>query len=418
MITKKKLFAALLISAILLVPAKVTASTPTSHWGHSPSNTEAINIAVIRINFTDNLSSPGSATLIGDLLFNEPDIDKKRMSLAFFYQTASYGRVQVTGSVFPTITIVRTSRDCDDYKTWGRTAREALESQGTNLDEYTHMMYFWPPQGCYYAGIAELPGDEIGMNLWRRWWRTTDGQGDAMDTMIHELGHNLGAPHSGAIRCRAGGVSVAGITEKCRAPWAFGRFGGSDTWEYGDNLDVMGGNLYLPFHALPSSASRFMMGFLAEEEMPLIEAAGTYEIELNPLNEPNAAIKGYRIRRPNVEAYGLWGMSTHKTAPEICLDWRERGTLFDRFPSSISRGISIRLCDVTGTQQRGAHGNAVLVDATPGSRSGFRDWLDGPLRVGKSFIDEVSGIRIKLLSIQRDPINNALSRARLRIEIP
>lgn len=151
------MFAALLVCAILLVPARVTASTPTNHWVSSPSDPETINIAVIRINFTDNLSSPGSATLIGDLLFNEPDIDKKRMSLAFFYETASYGRVQVTGSVFPTITIVRTSRDCDDYKTWGRTAREALESEGTNLDEYTYKMYFWPPQGVIMQVLPSSP---------------------------------------------------------------------------------------------------------------------------------------------------------------------------------------------------------------------------------------------------------------------
>ena len=294
----------------------------------------------------------------------------------------------------------------------------ALAGQGIDLEVFTHATYVWPHLGCDYAGIAEMPGDVSGLNLSRGWWRGPETRSDALDTMIHEIGHNLGAPHAGAIRCRAGGKSVAGITAKCRAPYAFGRYGGSDTWEYGDNLDVMGGNLYLPYHTLPSAASRFLMGLLTEEEMPLIEESGTFEVELNPLNEFDSAVKGYRIRRPNPEPFGPWGMTTQKSAPEICIDWRERGALFDRFPTVVGRGVSIRLCDVTGTYSRGSHGNAVLIDMSPGSRPGFRDWIDGSLRVGQTFIDEVTGIQIELIRTERDATDNSASHATLRITIP
>jgi hypothetical protein len=89
----------------------------------------------------------------------------------------------------------------------------------------------------------------------------------------------------------------------------------------------------------------------------------------------------------------------------FCIDWRERGATFDRF-------------DVTGVSGRSDHGNAVLVDTTPGSRVGFRDWIDGSLRVGATFVDQVSGIEIELLAIQRDSTDPALSRATLRVTIP
>jgi hypothetical protein len=414
----RKILGALIWALSLVVPASVSAAFPTAHWSFAAASTGSINIAVVRLNFESDRRSPGPADVIGDMMFNQPDIDGRSQSLATYFSAASYGRLGVAGTVLPTVTVPKGSGSCDNWRGWGRSALEALEGQGVDLNEFTHATYIWPTLGCDYAGIAEMPGEVSGLNLSRRWWLGAESRRDAMDTMIHEIGHNLGAPHAGAIRCRAGGRSVAGVTANCRAPSAFGRYGGSDTWEYGDNLDVMGGNLYLPFYALPSAPSRFLMGFLTEEEMPLIEEPGSYELELNLLNEFDAAVKGYRIRRPNAEPYGTWGMTTQKTAPEICIDWRERGATFDRFPAGVGRGVSIRLCDVTGVSGRSEHGNAVLVDTTPGSRVGFRDWIDGSLRVGATFVDQVSGIEIELLAIQRDSTDSALSRATLRVTIP
>lgn len=410
----------LIIVLQFALPVSASQETkPARHWTFNRPVPTEILLAVIPINFTKDQRSPGDPSRIGDVIFNEPNLDQRSESLVSYFDEASYGALSITGTVFPLVTVPASTGDCNGaYSGWGRAAVERLTAQGEDFDGYTHFMYVTTHRSCGHSGIADLSGDESTINLTQGWSDTPTGRNQFLHVVTHELSHNLGATHAGAIRCKEAGMSVPGITATCRAAHAFGRFGGSDTWEYGDNLDILGGNLWPKYVPQPSAISRFLMGFVTEDEMPIVEGTGEYDVELNLLYERGAAIKGIRIRRADPAPYGMFGMTDQGNAPEICLDWRRRQGRFDRFPAVVGSGISIRLCDATGSMQRASHGNSLLVDMSPGSRSGFRDWLDGALKVGQIFVDDVSGVTIELTSLRYNASDPAASVANLHIVIP
>ena len=356
-------------------------------------NPSEMRIAVIQVRFKGGPSTAASLNKISDVFFNSPDIDGVDRSVARYMHDASYGKVTVSGTVFPPVKIDAYRSDCDSYQSveppyligseeWTMKAREQLEALGTDLSSYTHFYYVWPRANCSDGGKGRLRAGWAWINGW---------PSRAHYVVTHELGHNLGIAHASLTRCTLGGRRVA--------------LGGTCKYtEYGNKFDLMGSGYLLGVY------ERMIAGWIEDDELPQYEAPGVYELTLNPVEYSESAVKGARVVRPlqNPRPDGKYPSKAFN-GRELCLEWHRPYGPFKNVNQFYARniladGLMIQVCD----------GKTLLVDAHP--KTGRL--RDATLRVGETLVDQFSGIRVTVLSKTLNASNPGLSEMRVRVVIP
>lgn len=254
-----------------------------------------------------------------------------------FYRASSYNQVWFTGDVI-SVTIQMPST-CDLPAIAQRSDAAAL-ALGVDLDRYNRRVYLGATYGslptCNFAGIGAIGRAGITPNgtPYGEIWLNGPGNWN------HEMGHSLGMAHAA-----------------CYSPYS----------EYGDFTDTMGGAA-----REINAAHRVQLGWLPAQT---IVSSGTYTV--TPLEVSGPDVKALRIAKPDTGEFYIVSLR------------QPVGAIDASFVAGLTCGVSIHV-----------HGpnkdpwNPVttrMVDATPGSSSGY---LDAALCDGRSYADAANGITI------------------------
>ena len=422
-------FLVALLTAAVAFPAGVSAGETWSQT-FTPANITGDGIrtiAVVPINFDGQRTRPTTQARLGNMFFNSPDTDKFSDSLASYWEQSSYGRERIEGKVFGLTPIDgKSSCNMDLGDEWADQAETYWAARGEELDDFDHVFLVMPSRKCDFGGYASTPGRRIVINQWPFDWATARTRSSiAIQTLAHELVHNLGFDHSGVVHCVAQQkkVSLGGDckeTDRQKYDW--------DPYEL-----ITSGGGYWPKHLL-NSFQRITLGFIPESEQVRLDSSGIYNVSLNPIEFSASATKALIIRRTGLSEYVTPTYDsddmTTAGAPDICIEWHQPKGWFNNFnpKSSVVRGISMRLCDLysggveyaledggseTGFFQAGTR----LIDATPGSKEGKADWTDAQLTQG-TWTDEFTGITVRVVGFDKPGTDRSQWSVNLEVVIP
>jgi hypothetical protein len=383
-------------------------------------------IAVVPINFEGQRIKPTTQARLGNMFFNSPDTDKFSESLASYWELSSYGRERIEGKVFP-LTQIASMSSCNEkmFDEWASIAQSFWEGRGESLNEYDHLVLVMPFRKCDFGGWAYTPGKLIIVNQPSSYWETArTGSSITLSTIAHELIHSRGFGHSGIVSCEANGKKLS-LGGECKE---------TDRYKYDwDPNEIITSGGYWP-KRLMNSFQRITLGFISAEEQIRLDASGTYQVALNPIEFTLSGAKALVIRRLGISQFALPTYDndgiTSAGASDICIEWHQpRGWFNDFAPKSpIVRGISMRLCDLysggveyaleeggseTGFYQAGTR----LIDATPGSKAGKADWTDAQLTKG-TWTDEFTGITIRVVGFSKTGTDRSQWSINLEVVIP
>jgi hypothetical protein len=206
----------------------------------SPNTFGQQRVAVILVNFQNNMSQPYTASTAHSVTFSQTNQ---------FYLDNSYGQTSLTGQVFGWYTLPMSMPNSCDYSTIAAQADQVATANGANLSQFTRKVYAFPQIGaCSWWGLGTVGGNPS------RAWINGSYQ---VKVVGHELGHNFGAWHSNAMDCSNSVCSHV---------------------EYGDDRDMMGLTSVGHFNAFQKER----LGWLSYGSSPTIQnvtSAGTYWIE-------------------------------------------------------------------------------------------------------------------------------------------
>ncbi|MBA2707933.1 MAG: PKD domain-containing protein, partial [Gemmatimonadaceae bacterium] len=287
----------------------------------------------IRVDFSDHPGGPCTDAQAQDCF----------RRLEEFYRENSFGRFSVTTTVTPVLRMPKT--DQHYYKglhgSGGQEiiqdARKAAKQRGFDTDPYEFEIVTWNSKGPG-AGIGAIGGK--GLRLVNGF-----GYGGAR----HELGHNLGLPHTHWWETFDGSIAGPG-------KWR----------DYGDPCDPMGaGGDGRTDHF--SLRSKVLLNWITESQITKVDKSGTYRIYPQDTDGvPGDASRGLRIVRDRKIIYWV------ELRQRITNDVRVMNGV--RVHRSYTDNNELALMDMTPLSQRGAH--------------------DAPLLLGQTFSDEEAGIHI------------------------
>jgi hypothetical protein len=305
-------------------PGVRPAATPTGTW----------RVAVLLVNFSNNRTQTWTPATVGQQLFTDPT------SSNTFFQEQSWGQVNLAGDVHGWYELGQSSAGCD-VDAWATEATQKATAAGVNLGAYDSVAYVFPRVSeCGWAGLAELPGDQLWLN------------GDISTRVSsHEIAHNMGVHHAAALACPG-----AAIGDSCTL------------YEYGD-----------PFSAMGSSSRRLagwhlqQLGYMQPSNVRTVVSPGSYTIRSTATQTSEAQL----LKIPR---------SAGGTRPEYYyVDLRATGGVFDTFSPTdpAVNGVTIRIGN-----DRNVIRQSKLIDTTPDSyASTMTDFKDAPLAVGRTFSD-------------------------------
>lgn len=339
-----------------------TVTTPVAPTAKALATTGPRTMAVVMVSFPENRVQPFTATQVRDAVF-----DNTTDSLNAFFREQTGGATWFTGIRTPggdvfgpwTSPVAGTSCDIDAIDVAGHATALAA---GVDLDAYDHVVYVTPRATCPGGtpeGVAYMPGRISWMNANIATW-----------VIAHEIGHNFGSSHAGAVRC----VDAAGHA----VPLGTSCFAG----EYNDPHSVMGNSTTV---RLTDTWHRHQNGELAPDQVRVAATPGTYGL----LNANNFVATGAKlVLVPRVSATGT-------ANGYFAIEARRPAARYDTFPanSAVATGVMIRV--VSDVRSRD---NSYLVDASPATTS----LNDAALQPGQTFTDPGTGLQIANVSPSAD----------------
>lgn len=320
-------------------------------------------VAVLLVNFLDNMSEPGTPSQAQSVFDNQ---------INDYFREVSYNQAQLTTDVYGWWTLPYETSRCSDpdlYPVSNEILEEAAR-RGIDLTPYDHLVYVFNEYFGIWCGngTGTVSPDYQG-KVWRTWTGTIDTAEVAFDgvkgieTTIHELGHNLGLWHANRLDC---GTEI--LSEDCTVIY------------YGDFYDAMGSGPISPhFNAFHKERLGWISPDSAElNRISTVSASGIHAIS------PYAAeggVKALRIRRGADAAGG---------SDAFYLEFRQPLGWDDGFKSHVYEGLLIHL------------GNDTLADSSRLLNTTPADIWEHVLRPGLPFHDPVSDVTIELLSISSD----------------
>lgn len=296
--------------------------------------------------FADQGEMPTTEAVLHDVLKQVGD----------FYQTQSYGRLTLVGTITPPIRLPRNQawykgKDTTDgfvKEIDGLGAEMAHAKEAARRMGYDHVDYH-----CFVVrsfGGARSPTSFGSIGAGQVWMRN-----DSASTVAHEIGHAFALTHANF--WLTNGASVAGP-------------GGNE--EYGDPYDNMGGGGPPTGHY--NVQAKNQVRWLPDEFSPPITASGTYRI--------------HAFDTPRIEQGKRYGLRIVKDNERTY--WGEYRTLF---PGNVwvTNGL---LLGWKWPLNSGS--NLQLLDTTPGSIGAKSD---APIALGSTFSDYESGIHVTTLAV-------------------
>jgi hypothetical protein len=315
-----------------------------------PNALGELRTLLILVNFSDTPTEPYTPDAARSMMFD---------TTSRFFLENSFQQAWLGGDVAGWFTIATTSTVCDTGAILTQ-AEAAASAAGINVAAYQHLVYAFPQNdSCLFWGRST-----VGGNPSRAW---INGEFE-LGVTAHEFGHGLGLWHSHAMDC-----DTAAIGASCT------------TYDYGDNVDMMGGSYFAHFNAFQKER----LGWLnagASPPITSIQANGTYTLDAYEL--VGSGPKALKMLKSVDPTTGLRSWYYVESRQAIGFD---AGLATDNFllPSNVLTGLLIRL--VTET----TNGNAsYLLDMTPASGADYLDWRDPALPVGQTFTDPAAGVSL------------------------
>lgn len=336
-------------------------------------------LLIILANFQDNAGSkPYTSAEVSSLVFT-PNTATTGVN-AYHYEN-SYQKAWFTGNVVGWFTLPFTvGTNCDSNKIFD----EAVNAADPSVDftNYTNVMVLFPRINCSYNGsgalspvdIKTLDNNQAPISILKSW---VNEPPFLSRTIAHELGHNFGVHHAGALECGVKTLDV--VSTNC------------SLLEYANPLDVMGAAQAYHFHAGHKNLSGW---FVASNIMEIKEEdKGTYTASIGPIETPGSEVKTLKIFKETVGGIKTWFYVENREA--IGFDAGLSGV------TSATRGLIVNI--VSDKLPPGAP--TKLLDFTPNSRSNTippevrtsPDFADAALAPNQTFSDPVAGVTIKHL---------------------
>ena len=299
--------------------------------------TQTRRIAVVMIN------ARGQNRYLDPASYEKQFFGTGPMTVAAWFKEASDNQVNITGRVYGWYNTDLDPNDCD-MGHWTAAAEAAAARDGYRPENYEHIVMPLA-QNCNFSGaLAYMPGRAVALL----------GLGD-LDTLVHELGHNLGLPHSSSWEC--GDTTLQGATPCTRG-------------EYGDPNDVMGVRRLHHYHGY----NKYRIGWMSPDKVATVSATGQRDIDLTSSERVvPGATQLIMVPLPDGSAYAV--------------ERRELSGQFDQGPDLA--GVWIRMIPK-------AFDNTLLLDMTPNSQK--MDFLDANLTAGRWFTDAANNVSISTTS--------------------
>jgi PKD repeat protein len=323
---------------------------PASTGPHQAAGDQSV--LFIRARFLDRDFAPSSD-------YSDAVIRQRLAAIDDFYRSNSFGIVAypdalldiVPGVVTIPRTVFQLNQAPDTSGEIHHQARELAQSLGYDLGGYDAIVVLFPDMSdggqIPYGGLATIGGPEVWLH-----------NSLSASLWAHELGHGLGAGHSGFFQpddpFQVVGLPAAG-----------------QHYPYGNHLDLMGGgNLETGDF---SAYWKTQLGWLAEpEQVAAVTASGNYDVYAleEGAAEPDRV---YALRIPRIDGQEYWVEHRARSGNDAITN----GLVFNWLA-----GIS--------------HSEPALIDMTPASRPGdYReDRLDAALPIGRTFSDWPAALHV------------------------
>ncbi len=245
-----------------------------------------------------------------------------------WYQEASYGQLNLTGSVTNWMPIPAPSTPCNVDNIMDN-ARSAATAAGFTIASFDHTMAYFPYTGdCPFAGLAGISDERIWIN----------GFMDRRVT-VHELGHNFGLEHAHSYICRDAAATQIVLDDHSQCTID----------EYGDPFDAMGASgLVGHFSAYQKQA----LGWLGGALVATLSSGAS--VTLPPFETNTVGAVAARVNVSAGRAY--W------------LEYRQAIGFDSSLPPGACDGVLVHLYDANGLLPA-----SELLDQRPGPSVTFSD---------------------------------------------
>jgi hypothetical protein len=339
----------------LLTLSALCAAIPSAH----AAVTGEQKTLVFLVNFQENPNDlPMSIEAARNLVFG---------TVNDFYRSASYNQMWLSGEVAGTFTVPFSNQVCNNAKAVADAVNAQAAAAGVAVQNYSRYIYLTTKDACKTEGSATVSGLPS---------RTLINGVRPARVFAHELGHNFGLDHSGALNCDGG--SLAG---QCQSV------------DYGDSYDTMGNYDMGYFNSFQKERLGWMSAAVAPK-VTLASQDGVYTIGAYEQN--NGLPIAVKIPRGVDPATGKMRWFYIEYRQSLNHDSFLAARSYNTYRGDVTEGVVVRLAT------EGDARSSKVLHMKPNSyfkqSFGMNDWADPAMPIGDSFTDPESGVTFSLLS--------------------